>query len=79
MINEENLILKQVQALQDLINEFDDIFKMDLKNKPSCKTMMHKICTGDAELIKCRPYQYSLQGQDFIYEEVQKMLDTYII
>ena len=78
-INQEALRPDQVQALKELLDEFSSIFTMDLKNKPRCKIAKHKINTGDANPIRCRPYRYSPQGQQFLDEEVKKMLDADII
>jgi len=75
----EDLTAQQVKSLQGTLREFGDLFSSDLKGRPSCAVTQHKIETGDALPIRCRQYHYSPDGQQFITEEIGRLLEAGII
>src|SRR6185295_18678076 len=79
VIDQESLTLSEVKSLQKLLYEFTDLFASDLKDRPRCTVVQHKIETGDATPIRCHKYNYSPQGEQIISEEVQRMLEAGII
>jgi hypothetical protein len=58
-VDQDMLTTVQEEALNEILEEFADIFTTDLKNRPRCQIAKHRINTEDAEPIKCRPYRYS--------------------
>jgi len=62
-----------------LLEEFNDVFVTNLNQLGRSNLVQHKINTGDAQPIRQRAYRATIPDQEFIHEEIQRMLNAGII
>ena len=95
MIERENYFLQQVlekpitqqkeitftqqQSLNNLLKAYNDIFTQELSKLGCTQGVQHVINTDETIPIKQRPYRATIPDQEFIAEEIQKMLQAGII
>lgn len=70
---------KQKECLQQLLNEFAEVFNQSRKPNSTKVKVKHCINTGDSSPIKQRPYRVSPTERRIIQEEVNKMLERDVI
>jgi hypothetical protein len=61
------------------LEKYKDIFASELHELGKTNIITHKINTGNAAPIRQRAYRTSIPDQEFIHNEVQKMLNSGII
>jgi deoxyuridine 5'-triphosphate nucleotidohydrolase len=75
-IEQRELTQDQDQALNQLLEEYDDIFAAELHELGRINEVQHLIDTGDERPIRQRAYRATLPDQEFISNEIQKMVDA---
>ena len=69
----------QGSQFRKLLLEFADLFAKDIIQLGKTDIVTHKIYTEDVPPISSRPYMVPLSEQQFINEEIQRMLDNKLI
>jgi hypothetical protein len=78
-IEQQELTSEQKQSLDQLLDEYQDIFAAELHELGRINKVQHIIDTGEERPIKQRPYRATLPDQQFISEEIQRMENAGII
>ena len=75
-VERQELTTEQDQALNQLLNEYEDIFAAELHELGRVNQVQHIIDTGNERPIRQRAYRATLPDQQFISEEIQKMVNA---
>ena len=78
-VNVELLTKEQGQKFKDLLEEFADLFAKDIAELGRTDKVKHRIYTEDVPPVKQRPYNMPPNEQEFIKEEIERMLESNII
>ena len=78
-IARRELTLEQNDAINNLLEAYKDIFASELHELGQTNIIQHTIDTGTERPIWQRAYQAILPDQQFISEEIQRMLNANII
>jgi deoxyuridine 5'-triphosphate nucleotidohydrolase len=79
IIEQRKLTEDQERRLIQLLEDNADIFTTELHQLGRSNIIKHEIHTGNESPIKQRPYRATLPDQQFISEEIKRMLDANII
>jgi hypothetical protein len=69
----------QQKKFQDFMKRYKNLFAWDSNDFRRTSVITHSIDTGNATPIKQRFYRTSYQNQQFIKEEIQRLLETGLI
>jgi hypothetical protein len=78
-INVGPLTSEQGQKFKALLEEFADLFAKDITELGRTDKVKHRIYTEDIPPIRSRPYTVPPNEQQFIKEEIERMLESNII
>ena len=78
-VNVGLLTKEQGQKFKDLLEEFADLFAKDIAELGRTDKVKHRIYTEDVPPVKLRPYNMPPDEQNFIKEEIERMLESNII
>ena len=78
-VNVGPLTKEQGQKFKDLLEEFADLFAKDIAELGRTDKVKHRIYTEDVPPVKLRPYNMPPDEQNFIKEEIERMLESNII
>jgi hypothetical protein len=67
------------QQFRQLLEEFADLFATDITELGRTNLVTHRIYTEDVPPIRSRPYSIPPSEQEFIKEELQRMMDNHLI
>ena len=62
-----------------MLEEFADLFATDITELGRTNLITHRIYTEDVLPIRSRPYSIPPSEQVFVKEELQRMIDNYLI
>ena len=67
---------KKIEQVNQILNEFSDV----LTSLPGhTSTIQHEIHVKSDEVVRMKPYQLPFASQEFVKEEVQKLLDMGVV
>ena len=75
-MEQRELTEEQEKALNQLLEDNNDIFAVELHELGRVNRVQHIIDTGNERPIKQRPYRASIPDQQFISEEIYKMVNA---
>ena len=78
-VNVGPLTKEQGKKFIALLEEFADLFAKDISELERTNLVQHRIYTEDVSPIKSQPYNIPPDEQDFIKEEIRRMLESKII
>jgi hypothetical protein len=78
-VNIGPLTKEQGRKFRTLLTEFADLFAKDITELGRTQIVQHKIYTEDVPPINSRPYNVPPDEQNFIKEEIERMLESGII
>ena len=78
-VNVGPLTKEQGQKFKDLLEEFADLFAKDIAELGRTDKVKHRIYTEDVSPVKLHPYNMPPDEQNFIKEEIKRMLESNII
>ena len=62
-----------------MLEEFSDLFAKDISELGQTSLVQHKIYIEDVPPIKSRPYNVPPNKQEFIKDEIERMINSRII
>ena len=69
----------QGQLFRQLLTEFADLFANEKNGLGRTEIVTHRIYTENVPLIQSRPYSVPTNEQEFIKQEIQRMLENKLI
>jgi hypothetical protein len=67
------------ERLVKLLEEYMDVFAEDISDLGRIKEVQHRIYVGDAKPVKQRPYRRGPHENEFIQQEIQRLLQNGLI